>query len=341
VINNRVGVFGAEVNPIDDTSSKTPLDSSVANSNILEKSSSFAVQIAAILMTLVVVVALGFLPDEVEISDIISRPDIEFQVALKNIVIAAAPGDDMDDAAAITSSEAVAELVLVLTRYLPRRVLPVISSSIAAFLVGESVAIVSREDTSLPEKGVMQEAPEPFAISSYLEQLSLSPSFWIILRRQVIISLRRIGPVDVVAELVMWLVFAGFTRGYELDATWEETLAFGAVAGATAELYRDAATAVGLAGPKRRKRWQKRWRFVTASRRQRKFPEVAVAGGTEYLRRSIQAGCLFLAYQEIFFPAFEAMPYLTDLVTGSAADPFRDALQLAEAALYPKAPRGE
>ena len=65
--------------------------------------------------------------------------------------------------------------------------------------------------------------------------------------------------MDVVAEVVMWLLYAVLTGGMDLQATdGAHALLFGAFSGLGAQLYRDGAIYLGLADKRRLRRLLRR-----------------------------------------------------------------------------------
>ena len=99
------------------------------------------------------------------------------------------------------------------------------------------------------------------------------------------------GLVDVVAEIIMWLIYADLTGGMALSATsGPQALLYGAAAGLGAQLYRDGATWLGLADKRRMRRLVRRSRS---------------AGAKVYFRQALGGATLFFLYDQILYPSFD------------------------------------
>ena len=199
----------------------------------LYAAASLAVQGCFVMVSLGVIIVLGLLPDGVDVPELLraKQPtdddlhvallvsDVQFQVALKNVVLAAAPGDNLDDAAAVGSAEVLAELLLLAgSVYVPRlapRVLLLLGTEAFEFLLMQVAALgknggkEGRTNSTLPEAEVMEQGGSaPFQTAAFLAQLHrrLPPEGDAVaqvaqLGQQVALALQRIGPVDVAAEV--------------------------------------------------------------------------------------------------------------------------------------------
>ena len=155
--------------------------------------------------------------DDIRLSDL-ADPNVA-QVAFTNIVTAASPGDNIDDAAAITVSEAAAEVIAQALRTTAPCFFRF--ASIAALDMAQFVAFAARKAFRI--SGFVAAEAEavdagPAGGESYLRRLS---SLERPLIRQVVSPQRlgaalrrRVTAVDLQTELMLWLLFAVLSDGY-------------------------------------------------------------------------------------------------------------------------------
>eukprot|EP00614_Pseudopedinella_elastica_P033497 CAMPEP_0172617446 /NCGR_PEP_ID=MMETSP1068-20121228/70257_1 /TAXON_ID=35684 /ORGANISM="Pseudopedinella elastica, Strain CCMP716" /LENGTH=409 /DNA_ID=CAMNT_0013423209 /DNA_START=337 /DNA_END=1566 /DNA_ORIENTATION=- len=181
--------------------------------------------------------------DDIRLSDL-ADPNVA-QVAFTNIVTAASPGDNIDDAAAITVSEAAAEVIAQALRTTAPCFFRF--ASIAALDVAQFVAFAARKAFRISGVAAEAEAVDagPAGGESYLRRLS---SLERPLIRQVVSPQRlgaalrrRVTVVDLQTELMLWLLFAVLSDGYMTQdhQDWVEALQCGIEAGILAQAYRD------------------------------------------------------------------------------------------------------